>query len=581
MFSKERFFSALKPHLKHSQILLKPRDCKQYAQGIRVGGGPVLTVLKPQSLIALWRVLQVCVEHDVIIIMQASNTGVTAGSTPYGNDYDRPVVIISTLALDKIVLLNNGEQVLAYAGATLYSLENKLEAIEREPHSVIGSSCIGASIVGGVCNNSGGSLVNRGPAYTELALYAQLDSSGELRLVNELGIDSAAVLQGADSQSPESILAFLDQQHSELSLAQRSSKKASDVDYQQRIRDISADSPARYNADPRRLHQASGCAGKLAVFAVRLDTFTKPTKSQVFYIGTSEPQNFNSIRRRVLKDFVSLPELGEYMHASYFDASDRYCKDIFLIIKRFGSERLTRLWSLNEKVNQIFDRLKIFPDRVAERVLLAFSHWLPDHLPVRVRQFRKRFDHHLIVKATDENIAEMEDLLKSIKSEARGDKNSRSNELFDYFQCDEKEAEDVLLHRFVAGNGVTRYALLNAQDVSGIAPLDIALRRNDEEWMDLPPKSVATKLATPLILSHFFCNVFHLDLVVKKDYAVEEVKQEFLNYLDRRGAKYPAEHNVGHYYSAEPAHQSFYRELDPCNSFNAGVGKMSKNKYYR
>jgi hypothetical protein len=33
----------------------------------------------------------------------------------------------------------------------------------RAPHSVIGSSCLGASIVGGVANNSGGALVKRGP----------------------------------------------------------------------------------------------------------------------------------------------------------------------------------------------------------------------------------------------------------------------------------------------------------------------------------------------------------------------------------------------------------------------------------
>ena len=48
----------------------------------------------------------------------------------------------------------------------------------KNPHSVIGSSCIGASVIGGICNNSGGSLVKRGPAYTELALFAQLDRAG-------------------------------------------------------------------------------------------------------------------------------------------------------------------------------------------------------------------------------------------------------------------------------------------------------------------------------------------------------------------------------------------------------------------
>ncbi len=64
---------------------------------------------------------------------------------------------------------------------------NELAPHQREPRSVIGSSCIGASVLGGVCNNSGGALVRRGPAYTELALYAQVDELGELQLINHLG----------------------------------------------------------------------------------------------------------------------------------------------------------------------------------------------------------------------------------------------------------------------------------------------------------------------------------------------------------------------------------------------------------
>ena len=49
---------------------------------------------------------------------------------------------------------------------------------------MIGSSCIGASVVGGICNNSGGSLVQRGPAYTEMSLFARIDENGKLTLVN-------------------------------------------------------------------------------------------------------------------------------------------------------------------------------------------------------------------------------------------------------------------------------------------------------------------------------------------------------------------------------------------------------------
>ena len=48
--------------------------------------------------------------------------------------------------------------------------------------------------------------------------------------------------------------------------------------------------------------------------------------------------------------------------------------------------------------------------------------------------------------------------------------------------------------------------------------------------------------------------------------------------LDNRGAKYPAEHNVGHLYDAEDTLKAFYRSLDPTNTFNPGIGHMEKTK---
>ena len=129
-----------------------------------------MAVVKPGTLFEIWTVLKLCVEENVIVIMQAANTGLTGGSTPFGNDYDRPIVIINTMRVNDIHIINEGKQIIGLAGSTLFGLENELDKYGREPHSVIGSSCIGASIVGGVCNNSGGALVKRGPAYTELSL---------------------------------------------------------------------------------------------------------------------------------------------------------------------------------------------------------------------------------------------------------------------------------------------------------------------------------------------------------------------------------------------------------------------------
>ena len=67
---------------------------------------------------------------------------------------------------------------------------------------MIGSSCIGASVTGGICNNSGGSLIRRGPAFTQFSLFACIDADGQLRLVNHLGM--------ALGDDPEQILANLE-----------------------------------------------------------------------------------------------------------------------------------------------------------------------------------------------------------------------------------------------------------------------------------------------------------------------------------------------------------------------------------
>ena len=52
---------------------------------------------EPASLLAFWKILKAAVAADCIVICQAANTGVTGGSTPDGDDYDREIVIISTL----------------------------------------------------------------------------------------------------------------------------------------------------------------------------------------------------------------------------------------------------------------------------------------------------------------------------------------------------------------------------------------------------------------------------------------------------------------------------------------------------
>lgn len=134
----------------------------RYRKGRRSCEGAAAAVVRPGTLIEMWRCLKACVDGDTIIIIQAANTGLTEGSAPKGQ-YDRPVVIFSTLRLDRIYLLADGKQIVGLPGGTLYKLEEMLDPLGRQPRSAIGSSCIGASIHGGVCNNSGRALVRPTP----------------------------------------------------------------------------------------------------------------------------------------------------------------------------------------------------------------------------------------------------------------------------------------------------------------------------------------------------------------------------------------------------------------------------------
>ncbi len=193
-------------------LLTGERQTERYRTGFRSGSGSALAVVFPSTLLQQWQLLQACVAADTIVIMQAANTGLTEGSTPSGDNYDRPIVILNTLRLNQIQLLNDGKQVIGFPGSTLNQLEKRLKPYDREPHSVIGSSCIGASVIGGICNNSGGSLIQRGPAYTEMALFAQIDAQGELQLINHLGINLG--------NTPEEILQCLE----------RGKYRASDID---------------------------------------------------------------------------------------------------------------------------------------------------------------------------------------------------------------------------------------------------------------------------------------------------------------------------------------------------------------
>src|SRR5699024_844121 len=188
-----------------------------------------------------------------------------AGCSVHGaKTNDLETVIISTLRLNQIHLINYAREAVCLAGSTLYELDEALAPLGREPHSVIGSSSIGASVIGGIANNSGGSQVRKGPAFTKHAIFARVTEEGRLELVNHLAIELG--------DEPAHILDKLQRVDWSPADVTPPPEHTMETEYGEHVREI-VDSPARFNANPKFHYDASGSAGKLMVFAVRTRTF--------------------------------------------------------------------------------------------------------------------------------------------------------------------------------------------------------------------------------------------------------------------------------------------------------------------
>lgn len=532
-----------------------------YCKGFRYGRGEALAVVLPQTLAQLWQVLKVCQEEGVIILMQAANTGVTGGSTPHGADYDRPLVIVSTRKLKGMQVIDEARQIIAFPGSTLTELENGLKPFGREPHSVIGSSCIGASVVGGVCNNSGGSLLQRGPAFTEKSLFARITEHGDIQLVNHLGIDLG--------DTPEQMIDNLEAGRYTTGTASDWAGKIWADDYSSAIKDVDADTPARFNGNPQYLHESSGCSGKVVVFAVRLATFDAVKAEDTFYIGTNDEQELLSLRRFLIENLDHLPIQAEHIHRTAFALTLRYARHMYLCVKRFGPAALPGLMQKKAQWDARVKRVKLLPTNLIDRLIQLGNRLIPSGVAPRLLAFHQRFEHHLMIKVDRADTQQLNTLLTTFFAERSGD----------WFPCTEAEQTSAFLLRFAVGGTPGFYCDYHGIDGdSRLISLDVALRRNEDRWMIRLPPALQAQVEAQSCCGHFFCLVNHQDFILKPGVDGKKFKAEVLEHLDQRGARYPAEHNIGHLYHASEEHECHFRELDPTNSCNPGVGHTSKLK---
>ncbi|PYE39849.1 D-lactate dehydrogenase [Psychrobacter fozii] len=559
-------------------VMTKPSQQQSYVQGaIEANTDNVLAVVTPDSLVVLWRVINLCVAADTIIIAQAANTGLTGGSTPYG-EYDRPLVVISMQSLSGIHLLNEAKELIALPAATLQQLEYTLAPLRREPHSVLGSSCVGASVIGGICNSSGGMLVQRGPAYTEMALFAKRNTSGQFELINHLGIDLG--------KHPEEMLENLQSGRFERDSDSLSNKKAcTNHHYQHKVRDCEAETPARFNNDPNGLYEASGSAGKVIVFAVRVATFAKPTQEQTFYISTNDADTLTTLRQQWLKSDLKLPVLAEYMHKDYNDITMRYGRDTCLSMRKLPASKIGGLYRLQTKIGYYLDKWRL-PQTLPDRVLQMASVFMPPSLPTPLAEQSQSYRYHLIIKVAngcDNGINENSD--KHDGNNIAAAQTFLQNHLQQHqgvlHLCTEKEAQALLVFRSAATAAMFRYHNLNHTQCGELLSTDIALPRNATDWDETLPHHLKEQVSKTFYLGHFFCHVLHQDYLLKPKTNAKQFKEDLLAFYNQRHIEYPAEHNVGHAYPAKTELHYFYKKLDPTNSLNPGIGQTEKWKNWQ
>lgn len=555
-------------------ILTKPSQQQPYVQGaIDAITDATVAVVTPPSLVALWRVINICALADVIIIAQAANTSLTGGSTPNG-EYDRPLVVISMQLLSGIYLLNEATELVALPAATLQQLESELTPLGREPHSVLGSSCVGASVIGGICNSSGGMLVQRGPAYTEMALFARRNASGEFELVNHLGLDLGV--------HPEEMLENLQAgTFKKESDSASNSKVCTNQHYQHKVRDCDADTPARFNNDSNGLYEASGSAGKVIVFAVRVATFAKPKQEQTFYISSNDADTLTALRQQWLKSKLNLPILAEYMHKDYNNITLRYGRDTCLSMRKLPAGKIGSLYRLQAKIGYYLEKWRL-PKTLPDRILQLTSAFMPPSLPATLAKQALSYKYHLIIKVADgfdrdsykndgNNIAAAQAFLQNHIQQSQGA----------LHVCIESEAQALLIFRSAATAAMFRYHNLNHTEFGELLSTDIALPRNAVDWDESLPNYLQKQVSKTFYLGHFFCHVMHQDYLLKPTTNAKQFKEDLLAFYDKRHIEYPAEHNVGHMYPAKAELHYFYKKLDPTNSLNPGIGQTEKWKNWQ
>jgi len=525
-------------------------------KGSRIGKGTAFVLVSPGSLEEAVEVLKACAAAGVAIIPQGANTGLTGGSVPRDNLCDRPTVVINMRRLKSVIPIGDGSKVLCMAGAGILDLKNDLEKIGRESHVILGSTFLNPSVAAGVAFGSGGTQIRKGPVYTEQALYLKVDADGKVHIVDQLGIKAKDHKELFAKLNSGKLTAedMVDAPHN-----------ASYPGYRQHVCKLD-DQVSRYNADTT----GPDCVrseGKVMILASIHDTYTMPQQTKTMWVACKDFAVAQQLKKAVyLANPDNLPSCVEYMDRDTCDIVDQAGRGMITTINQLGMGYLGTLWNLKLSIESI--PLPLCPT-ICDLFLYYTNNLLPQPLHKPIHDLTQKYDHHLLVEMGEYGNGELQDMLRRFEEHVK----TLPEGSIAWHSCNPDEANSAKYFRFVTAAAFRTYCV--GKGLEGLS-LDYSLPKNE---MGAPPITYAEPVKR-MRYSHFGCNVVHEDVAFTAGVDTLKAKYDIKHTIEGMKGKLPAEHGHGTEYKAPADVQERWKQMDPSNTMNPGVGGLPYTKHY-
>src|SRR3546814_18493698 len=123
-------------------------------------------------------------------------------------------------------------------------------------------------------------------------------------------------------------------------------------------------------------------------------------------------------------------------------SSDVCSSDLqFVTIERLGTARLPRFFALKGRVDAALARLRWLPENLTDRLLFAPGKLWPDHLPPRLRTWRDRFAHHLLLRVSEDEAGDRRALLARRRAAPNAFSDCTATEALGSASCTERGSQ--------------------------------------------------------------------------------------------------------------------------------------------